>query len=239
MEWRGVTTENVFVANFFFVAAFGLVITAQWELSIGNGFAYTVFSAFGEFGSYSRYSEDLVLIIQVFSTLDSVQFWHLRSASRRHMVAPLLRNITMRLDSLWYYGRSLFSHSWLHHFPAIWRISWSFSLWILASLRLLRVTLPWRMVMLLLRWPWKSLVAFSASWLGWLGGILFSIWCCWSRLWIYLSVILRGSLERRRGSKLSIQYSIAQISYEVYILFNLQSHGCYHGMTCQSYRLSL
>jgi len=48
MEWRGVTTENVFVANFFFIAAFGLVITAQWELSIGNGFAYTVFSAFGE-----------------------------------------------------------------------------------------------------------------------------------------------------------------------------------------------
>jgi uncharacterized protein len=48
MEWRGVTTDNVFVANFFFIAAFGLVITAQWELSIGNGFAYTVFSAFGE-----------------------------------------------------------------------------------------------------------------------------------------------------------------------------------------------
>lgn len=48
MEWRGVTTENAFVANFFFIAAFGLVITAQWELSIGNGFAYTVFSAFGK-----------------------------------------------------------------------------------------------------------------------------------------------------------------------------------------------
>ncbi|KAL3476899.1 GPR1/FUN34/yaaH family-domain-containing protein [Aspergillus californicus] len=49
MEWRGVTVANVFVANFFFIAAFGLVITAQWELSIGNGFAYTVFSAFGLF----------------------------------------------------------------------------------------------------------------------------------------------------------------------------------------------
>lgn len=48
MEWRGVTTANVFIANFFFIAAFGLVVTAQWELSIGNGFAYTVFSAFGE-----------------------------------------------------------------------------------------------------------------------------------------------------------------------------------------------
>lgn len=48
MEWRGVTTTNVFIANFYFIAAFGLVVTAQWELSVGNGFAYTVFSAFGE-----------------------------------------------------------------------------------------------------------------------------------------------------------------------------------------------
>jgi uncharacterized protein len=47
MEWRGVTTTNVYVANFFFAAAFSLVVTAQWELSIGNGFAYTVVSAFG------------------------------------------------------------------------------------------------------------------------------------------------------------------------------------------------
>ncbi|KAH8203430.1 hypothetical protein TruAng_002414 [Truncatella angustata] len=49
MEWRGVTTDNVFIANFFFAAAFGLVVTAQWELAIGNGFSYTVFSAFGLF----------------------------------------------------------------------------------------------------------------------------------------------------------------------------------------------
>jgi succinate-acetate transporter protein len=48
MEWRGVTTDNVFIANFFFAAAFGLVVTAQWELAIGNGFSYTVFSAFGQ-----------------------------------------------------------------------------------------------------------------------------------------------------------------------------------------------
>jgi len=54
MEWRGVTTDNVFVGNFFFIAAFGLVVTAQWELSIGNGFAYTVFSAFGEWSISSH-----------------------------------------------------------------------------------------------------------------------------------------------------------------------------------------
>ncbi|CEJ88829.1 Putative Acetate transporter [[Torrubiella] hemipterigena] len=54
MEWRGVTTTNVYVANFFFVAALGLVISAQWELSVGNGFAYTVYSAFGFF--YAGYA---------------------------------------------------------------------------------------------------------------------------------------------------------------------------------------
>ncbi|KAM3438649.1 hypothetical protein MY4824_003188 [Beauveria thailandica] len=54
MEWRGVTILNVYVANFFFVAAVGLLISAQWELSVGNGFAYTVYSAFGLF--YAGYA---------------------------------------------------------------------------------------------------------------------------------------------------------------------------------------
>ncbi|KAL2279225.1 hypothetical protein FJTKL_13599 [Diaporthe vaccinii] len=49
MEWRGVTTTNVYIANFFFIAAFGLVVTAQWELAIGNGLAYSIYSAFGLF----------------------------------------------------------------------------------------------------------------------------------------------------------------------------------------------
>lgn len=49
MELRGVVVTNVFIGNFFFVAALGLLISAQWELSVGNGFSYTVFSAFGEF----------------------------------------------------------------------------------------------------------------------------------------------------------------------------------------------
>ncbi|KAF5506699.1 Acetate transporter protein patA [Colletotrichum siamense] len=49
MEWRGVTTTNVYIANFFFLAAFGLFISAQWELTGGNGFGYSVFSAFGLF----------------------------------------------------------------------------------------------------------------------------------------------------------------------------------------------
>ncbi|KAG6361753.1 hypothetical protein INS49_009981 [Diaporthe citri] len=54
MEWRGVTTTNVYIANFFFIAAFGLVVTAQWELAIGNGLAYSIYSAFGLF--YAGYA---------------------------------------------------------------------------------------------------------------------------------------------------------------------------------------
>lgn len=73
MEWRGVTTTNVFVANFFFLAAFGLVVTAQWELSVGNGLAYTTYSAFGlfyagygailtpSFGIAAAYGDDLIM----------------------------------------------------------------------------------------------------------------------------------------------------------------------------------
>jgi succinate-acetate transporter protein len=47
MEWRGVTIINTFVANFLFLAMVGMLVTAQWELAAGNGFAYTALSAFG------------------------------------------------------------------------------------------------------------------------------------------------------------------------------------------------
>lgn len=78
MEWRGVTTTNVYVANFFFVAALGLVISAQWELSVGNGFAYTVYSAFGK--------------------LTTVQASPTRPLTRRHRI--LLRGLRSHLDAV-------------------------------------------------------------------------------------------------------------------------------------------
>ncbi|KAI9806881.1 MAG: hypothetical protein M1833_002539 [Piccolia ochrophora] len=49
MEWRGVTTTNILIGNFFFIAGLGMVISAQWELVRGNSFGYTVMSAFGFF----------------------------------------------------------------------------------------------------------------------------------------------------------------------------------------------
>lgn len=48
MEWRNVTITNAFAGNFFFAAGLGMVISAQWELALGNSFGYTVFSAFGK-----------------------------------------------------------------------------------------------------------------------------------------------------------------------------------------------
>ncbi|KAL3419898.1 hypothetical protein PVAG01_08397 [Phlyctema vagabunda] len=72
MEWRGVTTTNVYIGNFFFVAGIGMVISAQWELILGNSFGYTALSAFGffyggfgailtpAFGVVESYGDDVV-----------------------------------------------------------------------------------------------------------------------------------------------------------------------------------
>lgn len=49
MEWRGLDINNVFIANFFFTAGIGMVVSAQWEMALGNSYAYTVLSAFGLF----------------------------------------------------------------------------------------------------------------------------------------------------------------------------------------------
>ncbi|TVY47259.1 Acetate transporter protein patA, partial [Lachnellula cervina] len=49
MGWRGLDVTNVFIGNFFFVAGIGMVVSAQWELVLGNSFGYTALSAFGMF----------------------------------------------------------------------------------------------------------------------------------------------------------------------------------------------
>ena len=49
MNWGGMSTTNVFIGNFFFVAGIGMVISAQWELVLGNSYGYTVLSVFGFF----------------------------------------------------------------------------------------------------------------------------------------------------------------------------------------------
>lgn len=49
MEFRGVTVSNAFIGDFFGVAGIGMVVTAQWEMVLGNTYAYTVLSAFGLF----------------------------------------------------------------------------------------------------------------------------------------------------------------------------------------------
>lgn len=49
MGFRGVTVTNAFIGNFFAVAGIGMVISANWEIVLGNTYAYTVLSAFGLF----------------------------------------------------------------------------------------------------------------------------------------------------------------------------------------------
>ncbi|KAK5733579.1 hypothetical protein LTR17_009567 [Elasticomyces elasticus] len=49
MGWRGVSITNAFIGDFFGVAGIGMLITAQWEIVLGNTYAYTVLSAFGLF----------------------------------------------------------------------------------------------------------------------------------------------------------------------------------------------
>lgn len=49
MGWRGLSLTTAFVGNFLAVAGIGMVVSAQWELVLGNTYAYTVLSAFGLF----------------------------------------------------------------------------------------------------------------------------------------------------------------------------------------------
>lgn len=49
MGWRGLTVTNALIGNFFGVAGIGMVVSAQWEIVLGNTYAYTVLSAFGLF----------------------------------------------------------------------------------------------------------------------------------------------------------------------------------------------
>ena len=49
MGWRNLSANNVFIGNFLFVAGIGMVVSAQWELVLGNSYGYTVLSAFGLF----------------------------------------------------------------------------------------------------------------------------------------------------------------------------------------------
>ena len=49
MGWRDLSVTNAFIGNFFGVAGIGMVISAQWEIVLGNTYAYTVLSAFGLF----------------------------------------------------------------------------------------------------------------------------------------------------------------------------------------------
>ncbi|KAK4495051.1 hypothetical protein PRZ48_013378 [Zasmidium cellare] len=49
MGWRGISVTNAFIGDFFGVAGIGMFVSANWELVLGNTYAYTVLAAFGLF----------------------------------------------------------------------------------------------------------------------------------------------------------------------------------------------
>ncbi|EME38788.1 hypothetical protein DOTSEDRAFT_180689 [Dothistroma septosporum NZE10] len=49
MGFRGVGVTNAFIGDFFGVAGIGMFVSANWELVLGNTYAYTVLAAFGLF----------------------------------------------------------------------------------------------------------------------------------------------------------------------------------------------
>ena len=46
MNFRGLQNQTVFIGNLCFVAGIGMLISAQWEMLLGNTFSYTVLTAF-------------------------------------------------------------------------------------------------------------------------------------------------------------------------------------------------
>ncbi|KAK5800878.1 hypothetical protein VI817_003090 [Penicillium citrinum] len=58
MNFRDVSTQTLFVGDLCFVAFFGLLISAQWEMVRGNTFSYTVLSAYALF--YAGYGANMI-----------------------------------------------------------------------------------------------------------------------------------------------------------------------------------
>lgn len=75
MGWRGLSTTNAFIGNFFAVAGIGMVVSAQWEIVLGNTYAYTVLSAFGLFYfGFGVIVTPLFGVAESYGGVDSVEY---------------------------------------------------------------------------------------------------------------------------------------------------------------------
>ena len=75
MGWRGMSVTNAFIGNFFGVAGIGMVISAQWEIVLGNTYAYTVLSAFGLFYlGFGIIVTPLFGVAQAYGGTDTVEY---------------------------------------------------------------------------------------------------------------------------------------------------------------------
>ena len=99
MGWRNISSNNVFIGNFLFVAGIGMVVSEQWEIVLGNSYAYTVLSAFGlfyggfgaiispAFGVRDTYGNDIA------SYNNALGFWVLSKSSATTIFQPLMRTV--------------------------------------------------------------------------------------------------------------------------------------------------
>ncbi|KAK4555285.1 hypothetical protein LTR86_007581 [Recurvomyces mirabilis] len=75
MGWRGVSVTNASVGDFFGVAGIGMLITAQWEIVLGNTYAYTVLSAFGLFyAGFGVIVTPLFGVAEAYGGVESVEY---------------------------------------------------------------------------------------------------------------------------------------------------------------------
>lgn len=75
MGWRGIAVTNAFIGDFFAVAGIGMVVTAQWELVLGNSYAFTVLSAFGLFyAGFGFIVTPTFGVAQAYGGADSIQY---------------------------------------------------------------------------------------------------------------------------------------------------------------------
>lgn len=98
MGFRGVSTTNAFIGDFFGVAGIGMFVSAQWEIVRGNTYAYTVLAAFGLFyAGFGFIITPFFGVAAAYGGADSPEYlnavgFFVLSESIRKLVTPLIKH---------------------------------------------------------------------------------------------------------------------------------------------------
>jgi succinate-acetate transporter protein len=103
MGWRGLSVTTAFIGNFFGVAGIGMVVSAQWELVLGNTYAYTVLSAFGLFYfGFGIIATPFFGVAEAYGGADTVGYNNALGFFVLSMLTLMLvRRIMLILDTVW------------------------------------------------------------------------------------------------------------------------------------------